>query len=100
MGCPGAACRPRELPEGLSVWDQWQGRPVRQRVIPFRGGSGRATNGGDRFYVVAAEGTRGRVSADQICEFCASKTCPMRPNVAKIAPDCSLAYLMLIILSL
>jgi hypothetical protein len=37
---------------GLLVWDQWVGQPVHQRVIHFRGGSGRRVNDGDQFCVI------------------------------------------------
>jgi hypothetical protein len=37
---------------GLRVLDQWQGQPVHERLIRFRGGEGPAVNDGDAFYVV------------------------------------------------
>jgi len=45
-----------EEPNGLRVWDQWVGQPVHQRTLQFRGGSGRASNDGDRFHVVVVAG--------------------------------------------
>jgi hypothetical protein len=44
-----------ELSDGLRVWDQWVGNPVSQRTIWFRGGTGRAVNDGDMFYVIEDE---------------------------------------------
>ena len=42
-----------ELADGLSVWDQWKGRPVAQRVIRFRGGGGTyAVDDGDEYQVI------------------------------------------------
>jgi hypothetical protein len=38
--------------DGLLVVDQWVGRTVRDRVLPFRGGRGDAANDGDAFSVV------------------------------------------------
>ena len=37
---------------GLLVWDQWVGHPVDQRIIKFRGGSGKPVNDGDAFYII------------------------------------------------
>lgn len=37
---------------GLLVWDQWVGHSVDQRVIKFRGGSGKPVNDGDAFYII------------------------------------------------
>lgn len=37
---------------GLSVWDQWVGQPVHQRLLRYRAGHGRAANDGNRFYVI------------------------------------------------
>ena len=47
-----AAILIEETAEGLRVWDQWVGHPVAQRVIHFRGGSGRRVNDGDQFCVI------------------------------------------------
>jgi hypothetical protein len=41
-----------EVADGLLVWDQWTGHPVAQRVIRFRGGSGRRVNDGDQFQII------------------------------------------------
>lgn len=41
-----------EVEGGLLVWDQWVGHPVAQRVIRFRGGTGRRVNDGDQFRVI------------------------------------------------
>jgi hypothetical protein len=41
-----------ENSDGLLVCDQWLGTPCQQRVIRFRNGGGKATNDGDRFYVI------------------------------------------------
>jgi hypothetical protein len=38
--------------DGLLVVDAWQGQPVHERVIRYRGGSGSAVNDGDAFHVV------------------------------------------------
>ncbi|HSR76407.1 MAG TPA: BPSL0067 family protein [Xanthobacteraceae bacterium] len=51
-GSSHAAVFSSELPHGLSVWDQWRGQPVHNRVIRFRGGQGRAVNDGDAFFTV------------------------------------------------
>jgi hypothetical protein len=51
-GSAHAAILISELADGLRVWDQWVGQPVHQRTIRFRGGQGRASNDGDRFFVV------------------------------------------------
>ena len=39
---------------GISVWDQWTGQPVHQRVLHFRGGAPgvKPVNDGDAFFVV------------------------------------------------
>lgn len=39
---------------GITVWDQWTGQPVHQRVIRFRGGAAgvKPVNDGDAFYVI------------------------------------------------
>jgi hypothetical protein len=39
---------------GITVWDQWKGQPVHQRVIRFRGGAAgvKPVNDGDAFYVI------------------------------------------------
>ncbi len=39
---------------GITVWDQWSGQPVHQRVIRFRGGAPgvKPVNDGDAFYVI------------------------------------------------
>jgi hypothetical protein len=37
---------------GLNVVDQWQGHPVAERMIRFKGGEGKPVNDGDMFYVV------------------------------------------------
>lgn len=41
-----------EVEDGLGVLDQWQGHPVAERIIRFRGGEGKKVNDGDAFYVV------------------------------------------------
>jgi hypothetical protein len=41
-----------ENSDGLLVWDCWQGQPVHQRVLRFRGGSGDPVNDGDAFHVI------------------------------------------------
>jgi hypothetical protein len=47
-----AAIFHEELPEGLSVWDQWLHHPVATRIIHFRSGGGLAVNDGDQFHVI------------------------------------------------
>ena len=42
----------QQVEAGLLVWDQWVGHPVAERVIRFRGGSGRRVNDGDQFCVI------------------------------------------------
>jgi hypothetical protein len=39
---------------GITVWDQWKGQPVHQRVIRFQKGASEAkpVNNGDAFYVI------------------------------------------------
>ena len=54
-GSSHAAILVAETVNGLEVWDQWVGHPVATRLIRFRGGAGRASNDGDRFYVIEAE---------------------------------------------
>jgi hypothetical protein len=51
-GSAHAAIFISQLADGLRVWDQWINQPVHQRTIRFRGGQGRASNDGDRFYVI------------------------------------------------
>lgn len=51
-GSSHAAIFIRQEIAGLRVWDQWVGRPVAQRVIPFKNGMGTANNDGSRYYVV------------------------------------------------
>lgn len=46
------------MSDGLSVWDQWRGHPVAQRVIRFKGGIGSAVNDGDRFCIILADEPR------------------------------------------
>lgn len=40
---------------GLLVVDQWQGQPVHERLIQYRGGQGRIVNDADQFYVVETD---------------------------------------------
>ena len=40
---------------GLLVADQWQGQPVHERTIRYRGGQGDAANDGDAYHVVEME---------------------------------------------
>jgi hypothetical protein len=42
-------------PDGLLVVDAWQGQPVHERVIRYRGGEGQAVNDADRFYIVETD---------------------------------------------
>jgi hypothetical protein len=39
----------------MTVWDQWQGQLVHQRIIRNRNGSGKAANDASRFYVIELE---------------------------------------------
>lgn len=41
-----------EHPNGLEVYDQWVGQPVKKRIIHFRRGIGSKANDGDAYYVV------------------------------------------------
>ncbi len=50
-GSSHAAILIAEVASGLSVWDQWLGHPVGQRIIAFRAGAGSAANDGDQFCV-------------------------------------------------
>jgi hypothetical protein len=47
-----------EQTDGLLVWDQWQGQPVHQRVIRYRGGTNptNAMNDGDCFHAIELAG--------------------------------------------
>lgn len=51
-GSSHAAILIAELADGLSVFDQWKGHPVAQRVIRFKNGAGDAVNDGSRFRVI------------------------------------------------
>ena len=48
--------------EGLQVLDQWVGQPVAERLIRFRGGSGKQVNDGDAFWTVT-DATRPGIAA-------------------------------------
>jgi hypothetical protein len=41
-----------QTPDGLIVYDQWQGHPVSIRTIWFRNGKSTAVNDGDQYYVI------------------------------------------------
>ncbi len=41
-----------ENDDGLLVCDQWVGQPCQQRVIRYRGGSGKPANDGDAYHIV------------------------------------------------
>jgi hypothetical protein len=43
-----------QTPDGLKVVDQWQGQPVHERLIRFKGGRGPACDDGDQYHVVEA----------------------------------------------
>lgn len=43
--------------DGLLAIDQWQGKPVGERVIRYRGGNGTPVNDGDAYYAVLSEET-------------------------------------------
>jgi hypothetical protein len=51
-GSSHAAVYVGQTPEGLIVYDQWQGHPVSIRTIWFRNGKGKAVNDGDQYYVI------------------------------------------------
>ncbi len=38
--------------DGIWVWDQWKGQPVRRRHIRFKGGKGSPSNDGDAFSII------------------------------------------------
>jgi hypothetical protein len=72
---------------GLHVWDQWSGQPVHQREIRFRGGSGKAVNDGDRYFVIEPRANalpEGRITLQQFLDFTGWGT-PALPGTMQMA---------------
>ena len=51
-GSSHAAVLIKETPDGLLVWDQWEGHPVSRRTIRWKAGAGMAADDGDQFHAI------------------------------------------------
>lgn len=51
-GSSHAAIFRRFVPDGIEVYDQWNGQPVKSRVIRYKNGQGTANNDADQYYVI------------------------------------------------
>jgi hypothetical protein len=54
-GSSHAAIFQRQHGAGISVWDQWLGHPVSQRVIRWKDGVGDAADDASRYYCIEIE---------------------------------------------